>query len=670
MNQTRWGIIGPGTIARNFADGLREAPSGRLAAIASRDEGRRESFGDAYGIVPEKRHSTYQALANDPDVDAVYISTPQARHAASVLMALRAGKHVLCEKPAGITAAQVIAMTEVAAQEGVFFMEAVMYRCHPQIARLVEIIRSGEIGAVEHVRASFGFQVSFEPTSRLFDRALGGGAVLDVGIYPVSLARLVAGAAVGKDWEDPDQVKAVGRIGRSGVDEEAYALLRFPGGIIAECATATRRQMDNTATIIGTEGRIHLPDPWIPGRNAGPSDAIVEVTVHGKTRREEIRRPEHLFAFEAEVASRAIATGACEPDPPAAGWGDSIGNAETIDRWRREIGYEYAVNDRAPLAVLPGLVPGGLPTVTRHRIDGVDQPVSSLIMGCDNKATLEDGAVVWDAWMEAGGNAFDTAFIYGGGRHEMALGHWIASRGVGDAVVVVAKGASSPFCTPRTIEPQLLQSLDRLGLDRVPIYIMHRDNPSVPVGEFVEALNRLREAGRIGVFGGSNWTVERFVEANDYAKRHGLQGFSILNNNLSLAVMERPIWAGCISSNTAETLSWLRDTGTAHLAWSSQARGFFLPPNLRNRLPDDIGPDRCFGSAANEERRRRAELLAEERGVTAHNIATAWVLAQSFPSFALIGPRSPNELATTLPALTVRLTAEEAAWLNLERERR
>ncbi|MEO1105766.1 MAG: Gfo/Idh/MocA family oxidoreductase, partial [Pseudomonadota bacterium] len=368
MRNTRWGILGPGAIAHNFADGLAEAPSGRLVAIASWNEKRRDSFGDAYEIEPAKRHSTYELLVDDPDVDAIYISTPQALHAAHALMAMRAGKHVLCEKPAGLTAAQVIAMTEVAAQEGVFFMEAVMYRCHPQIARVVEIIRSGEIGTVEHVRTSFGFQTSFDPTSRLFDRALGGGAILDVGIYPVSLARLVAGAAVGRDWENPDKVKAVGHIGRSGVDEEAYALLRFPGGVIAECATAIRRSMNNTATIMGSEGRIHLPNPWTPGRNAGPSDAIIEVTVGSEARREEIRRQEHLFAFEAEVASRAIAVGAHQPDPPAAGWGDSIGNAETLDRWRREIGHAYGVEDQAPLAVLSGLMAGGSPKVARHRV--------------------------------------------------------------------------------------------------------------------------------------------------------------------------------------------------------------------------------------------------------------------------------------------------------------
>jgi aryl-alcohol dehydrogenase-like predicted oxidoreductase len=291
-------------------------------------------------------------------------------------------------------------------------------------------------------------------------------------------------------------------------------------------------------------------------------------------------------------------------------------------------------------------------------------------MGCDNKNSAADGAVVWDAWMEAGGNGFDTGFVYGSGRHETALGDWIAARGAAREVVVVVKGAHSPFCTPRTIEAQLNISLDRLGLDHAPIYIMHRDNPEVPVGEFVDALNRLHTDGRIGIFGGSNWTVDRFVEANAYAKANGLEGFRILNNNLSLAVMERPGWPGCVSSNNTEMLDFLRTNDIVHLAWSSQARGYFLPASLRNRLPVVTSPETCFGSAANEERRRRAEILAEERGASTHNIATAWVLAQSFPSFALIGPRTPGEIASTLPALNVGMTASEAAWLNLEADDR
>jgi aryl-alcohol dehydrogenase-like predicted oxidoreductase len=139
----------------------------------------------------------------------------------------------------------------------------------------------------------------------------------------------------------------------------------------------------------------------------------------------------------------------------------------------------------------------------------------------------------------------------------------------------------------------------------------------------------------------------------------------ILNNNLSLAVMERPVWPGCIGSHDSETLAFLREQGVVHLSWSSQARGYFLPEGLRDRLPPDTRPEACFGSPANEERRRRAEHLAKRKSVSANNVALAWVLAQPFPSLALVGPRSPGEIASALPALGVRLTPEEVAWLDL-----
>ena len=670
MNRTRWGIIGPGAIAHNFADGLKEAPSGELVAIASRDEARRGRFGDAYAIAADKRYADYTALAAEPDVDAVYISTPHPFHAELAIMAMRAGKPVLCEKPAGMTASQVVAMTDVAAQEDVFFMEAFMYRCHPQIARMLEILASGEIGDILHIRAAFGYAAPFDPESRAYSKALGGGGILDVGCYPVSFARLVAGAAIGRPFDNPDTVAAVGTIGRSGVDEAASALLQFPSGVTAECAAAVTRALDNSATITGSRGSLHLPDPWVPGRNAGPSDATISVTVDGKARMEEIKRDEHLFAFEAEAASRAILEGSKEPAPPALGHADSVGNAETLDRWRHAVGYAVTEESTAGNRVLPGVLPPDVPTVPRQGIDGVGRPVSRLIMGCDNKNTIADGAVVWDAWMEAGGNAFDTGFSYGNGRHETVLGEWIGNRGVADDVVVVVKGAHTPYCFPRAIAAQLDISLDRLGLDRAPIYILHRDNPDVPVGEFVEALNRLHRAGRIGIFGGSNWSVDRFREANDYAAANQLEPLRILNNNLSLAVMERPVWQGCISSNAPQTLGFLRDNNIVHLSWSSQARGYFLPEELRNRLPADTAPETCFGSAPNEERRRRAEALATERDVSAHNVAMAWVLAQQFPSFALIGPRSAGEIVTTLPALGLDLSAGEVAWLNLESDDR
>jgi aryl-alcohol dehydrogenase-like predicted oxidoreductase len=299
-------------------------------------------------------------------------------------------------------------------------------------------------------------------------------------------------------------------------------------------------------------------------------------------------------------------------------------------------------------------------------LPGVAKPVSQLILGCDNKDTWEDGAPVWDHWLSVGGNAFDTAHIYGGGKHEQALGDWMAKRGVAHNVVVTVKGAHTPNCTPETIGQQLVISLERLQLNTAPIYIMHRDNPDVPVGEFVDALNALKAAGKIAVFGGSNWSVERFHEANQYAADNHLQPLTILNNNLSLAVMEKPVWAGCISSNNPKTLSYLRAGGAAHFSWSAQARGYFLPAPLRDRLPEDTRPETCFGSNANAERRQRATELAAKYGVTVNNIALAWVLAQPFKSFALVGSRTPGEIETTISAKNIALSDKEMRHLNLE----
>lgn len=310
------------------------------------------------------------------------------------------------------------------------------------------------------------------------------------------------------------------------------------------------------------------------------------------------------------------------------------------------------------------------PIIPRVALAGMEGEISTLIVGCDNKNSLDEAQALWDAWWEAGGNAFDTAFVYGKGLHEQVLGQWLRQRGVGNEARVIVKGAHTPNCVPEAIAEQLEISLDRLGLSHAPVYIMHRDNLDVPVGEFVDALNALVDQGLIGALGGSNWSVERFFEAETYAKERGLRPLSILNNNLSLAVMEKPVWAGCITSNSPEMLAYLRDSGTTHLSWSSQARGYFIAASERTELPEDTAPDTCFASHGNEERRHRAETLAQERGVKTHNIATAWVLTQTFPSLALIGPRTIAEIETTLPALALNLTEAEIAWLNLERDER
>ena len=298
-------------------------------------------------------------------------------------------------------------------------------------------------------------------------------------------------------------------------------------------------------------------------------------------------------------------------------------------------------------------------------IAGLDKRMSRLIFGCDNQHTIEHATEVFDDFFARGGNAFDTAYIYCDGLQERLLGQWIAQRGLRKEVVVMVKGAHTPKCKPEFISEQLKTSLERLQIDHADIYLMHRDNPNVPVGEFVDVLNEHHRAGRIAAFGGSNWTLPRLQEAAAYAEKKGLTKFACVSNNFSLARMVSPVWKDCISASTPEFKEWFRQTKTALLAWSSQARGFFTERAHPDK-PDDEELVRCWYSDDNFQRRERAIEMARKKGVEPINIALAYVLAQSFPTFALVGPRQVSETASTCRGLTVELTPEEVSWLNLE----
>ena len=315
------------------------------------------------------------------------------------------------------------------------------------------------------------------------------------------------------------------------------------------------------------------------------------------------------------------------------------------------------------------------------KIDGLDKTISKLIMGNDNQTYFDEAAKLWDYWMEVGGNAFDTAYIYGGGSMEKLLGEWHRKRNNLEELVIVAKGAHTPNCDPESISKQLTESLDRLQIETADIYIMHRDNTEIPVDEFIDVLNEEKNKGRIKIFGGSNWTLDRFKEANNWANTHNKSKLSILNNNLALAKMIKPLWDGCISSNDNKILEYLEETKTAHLSWSSQARGYFLSDEIVKSIEDKIiqdesswrqpgehssGPLSCYDSEDNRERKRRALELAKENETEVQNIAGAWPINLKFPSFALIGPRVVDELKSNLKNLDVKLTEDQVAWLNLK----
>jgi aryl-alcohol dehydrogenase-like predicted oxidoreductase len=296
-------------------------------------------------------------------------------------------------------------------------------------------------------------------------------------------------------------------------------------------------------------------------------------------------------------------------------------------------------------------------------IPHLEKAISRLVMGVDNQTELEPARVVFDDFMARGGNCFDTAFIYGGGVCETVFGQWL-ERQNRDQIVIIGKGSHTPYCNPEDITKQLLTSLERLQTDFVDIYMMHRDNTDLPVSAFVDVLNDHLRAGRIKTFGGSNWSVARVQEANDYAKSKGLQSFSVVSNNFSLARMVDPPWTGCISASDADSRAWFTKNQLTLLPWSSQARGFFV--RGKPDFLEDQELVRCWYSADNFQRLERAKVLAGEKSCDPIQIALAYVLWQPFPTIPLIGPRNTSETASSFKALELQLTPLEVQWLNLE----
>ena len=189
-------------------------------------------------------------------------------HAEWCIKAAKAGKHILCEKPLTLTHAEALPVIDAARRHNVFLLEAFMYRCHPQTLKLVELIREKAIGEVRLIQASFGFHRPFDPNQRLFSNELGGGGILDVGCYPVSMSRLIAGVALGQPFAEPTEVNGCGHLATTGVDLWAVASMKFPGEILAALATSTQVQQDNALRIFGSEGSIFVPNPGDPPATA------------------------------------------------------------------------------------------------------------------------------------------------------------------------------------------------------------------------------------------------------------------------------------------------------------------------------------------------------------------------------------------------------------------
>ncbi len=333
----RWGILGTGSIAHKFAQALRETPAARLVAVGSRGRESAERFAAECGGA--RAHGGYAALIADPEVEAVYVATPHPSHAELAIAAARAGKHVLCEKPLTLNLADSERVVAAARAAGVTLMEAFMYRCHPQTLKLAALVRDGAIGRLGLVQAAFGFHCDFMPGHRLFANALGGGGILDVGGYPVSMARLLAGAAAGQAFANPVAVTGAARLHpEEGTDLHAAATLRFDGDIVAQVACGVSLELENVVRVFGSEGWILVREPWFAASERG----MTGIELHRRGRAPElveVPAERGLYVYEAEAFAAAVRAGWREV--PAMTPADTLGNMAALDAWRVAAGVVY-----------------------------------------------------------------------------------------------------------------------------------------------------------------------------------------------------------------------------------------------------------------------------------------------------------------------------------------
>ena len=324
----RWGILGTGSIANKFAHGLSVLPDAQLVAVGSRAQKTADAFGDAFGI--PRRHASYEALATDPDVDAIYVSTPHPLHMPNTLLCLEAGKAVICEKPFAINTREAEQMVRVAREKRVFLMEAMWTRFIPIVVKVREWLAEGRIGEVRMVAADFGFRAGWNEESRLLNKAMGGGALLDVGIYAVSFASMVLG-------RQPERIAGLADIGRTGVDEQSAMVLGYDKGELAMLYTAVRTNTPQEAQVLGTDGAIRIVPPFWKGTSAtctryGGGSETLEIPYEGNG-----------YNFEAAEVMACLRAGRLESE--AMPLDETLAIMKTMDRIREQWGLQYPADE-------------------------------------------------------------------------------------------------------------------------------------------------------------------------------------------------------------------------------------------------------------------------------------------------------------------------------------
>jgi predicted dehydrogenase len=322
MKKINWGVIAPGNIATKFCTALQEVESAELYSVASRTPTKAKTFADKFNFVKYAQHQ--QELLSDPLLDVVYIASPHMFHADAAIECLKAGKSVLCEKPMSINSSEADLIFTTAKDHNTFFMEAVWTRFMPVYQQIFKWIDEGLIGEVKMLQASFGISRPFDPSHRLYDLNLAGGALLDVGIYPITFAQMVM-------QEAPERISAFAHIGQSGVDESNAITLQYKNGTTASLNSAINSKTSHEAWIYGTKGNIKIPEFWHPqSAQLETEDTKESVSINHKI---------NGYEYEIEEVHNCLQAKLLES--PNMSWEQSKTVVNIMDEVRSQVGLKY-----------------------------------------------------------------------------------------------------------------------------------------------------------------------------------------------------------------------------------------------------------------------------------------------------------------------------------------
>lgn len=331
----RWAILGTSFISEKLAQAIQEVEGCELIAVGSRDLEKAKQFAKKYHV--EKFYSNYDEVLTNNDVDAVYIGLPNHLHKEWTIKSAKAGKHVLCEKPFTVNAAEAVEALNVVRESNVFFMEAQMYRCHPQTAKLVELIKNNVIGKLMSFNAVFSDKIS------QFENFVAGGSIVNLGCYPISLVRLLVGVALNTGVAEPLEI-----VGQSclhatkNYDQQSSAILKFDGDIIANILVSDEFGLEAVFRIYGEEGYIDVENPWL----AKKENQIV-IKKYNNTEKQiiTVKSDLSLYAMEIDVVNKCVKEKKTQAPLPSMTFEDSLMNMRVLDKWRDKVGLKYPIEN-------------------------------------------------------------------------------------------------------------------------------------------------------------------------------------------------------------------------------------------------------------------------------------------------------------------------------------